>query len=125
MESAPNFIEKPTITIFTTLTTLQKLFRTLYYPRPILLSMPLLAIIETFHKFTITYPTTIITLHQDTVITAGRGTVITTPLRNTPYTPITLWSGPLAVKISACQIWHPTHPLASATTALIADQNKK
>jgi hypothetical protein len=120
LEDMTKIIEKPALTLLATLPQLQKLFRALYYPKVILLSMPLTPLLETLHKFTITYETTIITLHQNQIIIAKNGEVITTPLTSTAYTPLTLWSGALAAKIAAYQIWNPEKPLEAASTSLLA-----
>lgn len=120
LPNAQNFIERPNLTLLISMQQLQSLFKTVFYPKPILLSQPLLPIIETIHKFTTTYANLIlVTLHQNQIITARDGLVITTSLNQTPYSPISLWDGRLASAIAAFSIWNPAQPLEAATTAII------
>ena len=85
----------------------------------IMLSAPLLPILEAIHKFTLTYPATILTFHEGQLITARDGRVITTPLTDTGYSLISLWSGELAAKVAAFNLYNPTKPLESTTAALL------
>jgi hypothetical protein len=120
LPDAQNFIQRPNLTLLISLPQLQSLAKTLYYPRPILLSQPLLPVLETIHKFTTTYPQlTLATLHQGQIITARTGQVITTDLTLTAYTPVSIWAGPLAAKIATYMIWNPTQPLEAATGATL------
>lgn len=117
---ATTWIVKPNIAIFATLPQLQKLFRTAYYPKVITLSMPLNQLVETLHKFTLSYPSTILTHHQGQVILASQGDLVTTDLKNTPYTPITLWSGDLAIRIAQLALWNLSKDLiAIISTAIV------
>ncbi len=109
----------PRLFILATMPQLQKIFRTVYYPKMIMLSQPLLPTVETLHKFTLSYPATIITFHQDQIIVASHGTVITTPLNETFYSPLNLWSGQLATHIAALNFYNPEHPLEATTTAIL------
>lgn len=118
---AAAFIERPALTLLATLPQLQKLFRTIYYPRVITLSQPTNQLIETLHKFTITYDNiTIATTHNELYITAQGGQVITTPLDSTNYSPMSIWQGDLATTISIYQIRQPHSLLAAAATAILA-----
>ena len=98
---------------------LQKIFRAVYYPRMILLSQPLIPVLETLHKFTLTYPVTIVTFQEGNLIVAHRGQVTTTSLASTTYSPLTLWSGQLATKILALNLYNPNKPLEATTAALL------
>lgn len=98
---------------------LQKLFRAVYYPRMILLSQPLIPVLETLHKFTLTYPVTIVTFQSENIIVAHGGNITTTKLTNTSYSPLTLWSGQLATKILALNLYNPNKPLEATTAALL------
>ena len=117
-DSAEEFIEKGNITLVASMSQLQKLFRSLMYPKMILLSSPLMPIVETLHKFTLSYPVTILTFHQDKVIVANGGKVITTSIEKTEYSPIGLFVGNLASKITALQTWNPGKPLDSTQSSL-------
>lgn len=98
---------------------LQKLFRAVYYPRMILLSQPLLPTLETLHKFTLTYPVTIVTFQEGNIIVAHNGDITTTKLENTTYSPLTLWSGQLATKILALNLYNPNKPFEATTAAIL------
>jgi len=98
---------------------IQKVFRAVYYPKVLLLSMPLLSVIEALHKFTLSYPLTILTFHQDQIIVATNGKITTTPLKNTGYTPLGLWSGTLAANIATFNLWNPGQPLEATSAATL------
>lgn len=112
----------PHFFILATMPQLQKIFRATYYPKMILLSQPLIPTIETLHKFTLSYPTTILTFHQDQIIVASGGTIVTTPLSETSYSPLNLWSGQLAAHIAALNFYNPNHAL-EATAAAVLQKN--
>lgn len=103
----PSLIEKENLFLVSSLAQLQKIFRAVYYPKVLLLSMPLTQTIETLHKFTLSYPVTILTFHQEQIIVAYAGQVATIPIEKTAYTPISLWSGQLACKITLNNIYSP------------------
>lgn len=111
--SMEQLLANPRLTLFASSAQLQKVFRAVYYPKMIMLSAPLLPTLEALHKFTLTYPVTILTLHENQLITARNGRVITTPLADTGYSLISLWSGELAAKIAAFNLYNPTKPLVS------------
>lgn len=117
--SAAQILNRPNLFIFGSLAQIQKIFRAIYYPRMIMLSQPLVPIIETLHKFTLTYPVTLITFHQEQIIVANNGNISTTPLKDTSYSPIMLWSGQLAAKIAALNLFNPNQPFAASTAALL------
>ena len=118
MNEATNWIEKPNITIIASMIQLQKLFRILYYPKMILLSAPINQIVESLHKFTLSYPCLIVTFHAGQIIIAKNGQVITTPIEKTTYTPISLWNGILTANIAVLNLFNPNKPLESASAAL-------
>lgn len=98
---------------------LQKLFRAVYYPRMLLLSQPLLPTVETLHKFTLTYPCTIVTFQEGNIIVASNGNISTTKLVDTTYSPLTLWSGQLATKILALNLYNPGKDFEASTAAVL------
>lgn len=86
---------------------LQKLLRALYYPKVVTLSMPTNQLIETLHKFTISYPLMpIVTAHNGQIIVAQNGNVVTEALEDTDWTQITLWGGDLVVRMAVLKIWN-------------------
>lgn len=115
---ASNLLERPELIFVASMVQLQKLFRAAYYPKVLLLSMPLLPVIETLHKFTISYPATILTFHEGQIIVASGGRVITTPIERTNYSPISLWSGTLASNIAIMNLYNPNKPLEATVSAI-------
>lgn len=116
---ASNWLNRPNTIIIASMAQLQKLFRSIYYPRMILLSQPLVPTIETLHKFTITYPVTLLTFHQDNIIVASGGEVSTTHLVDTSYSPISLWSGQLAARVAALNLYNPKQNFTATTAAIL------
>ncbi len=119
---APTFgqiITKSQLYLVCSMSQLQKVFRTLYYPRMIMLSQPLVPTIETLHKFTLTYDATILTFHQENAIVASHGNVVTTKIADTGYSPISLWSGQLASKIVALNLFNPNKSLEATSAAIL------
>lgn len=112
-------LQRPQTFIVASMVQLQNIFRSVYYPRMILLSQPLLPVIETLHKFTLTYPVTLVTFHQGQIIVASTGNVITTAIIDTDYSPISLWSGQLASKILALNLYNPNQALTATTAAVL------
>ncbi|MDR3298187.1 MAG: hypothetical protein LBT19_02365 [Candidatus Nomurabacteria bacterium] len=113
------WIDRSNLTILATLPQLQKLFRTIYYPKVITLSMPMNQLVETLHKFTLSYQPTILTYYQNQIIVAKSGNIITTELSTTPYTPITVWNGDLATRIARLSIWNPASPVLEIIAAAL------
>ena len=98
---------------------LQKIFRAVYYPKVLMLSSPLAQVVETLHKFTLSYPATILTFHEGQLLVAHDGKIISTPLELTKYNPVSLWSGELAAQVLALNLWIPNKPLASTAAAVV------
>ena len=90
-----------------TMPQLQKLLRTLYYPKVITLSMPTNQLIEALHKFTLSYQMSVATYHNDLLIVAQNGEVVTQAISETEWTPISLWGGTLLVQAVVARIWNP------------------
>ena len=88
---------------------LQKLLRAMYYPKMLMPSQPLVQVAETLHKFTLSYPTAIITLHNNQILMAYAGNVAAVPLDKTNFSPLTFWSGELLVKISVFNLFNPNN----------------
>ncbi len=117
---AERWLNFPQITLVASLAQMQKIFRAVYYPKMIMLSQPLIPTLETLHKFTLTYPLTLLTFHQENIITAQNGKIITTPIVDTNYSPISLWAGQLAARILALELYNPGHHLEAATAAVLS-----
>ncbi len=96
--------------LFLTIPQLQKLLRTMYYPKVISLTMPTNQLIEALHKFTLSYSVSVTTYHNELLITAQNGEVVTQAINETDWTPISLWSGTLLVQAVVARIWNPETP---------------
>ena len=90
---------------------LQKLLRTMFYPKMITLSMPTNQLVETLHKFTLSFEMTIMTYHNEQIIMAQNGEIVTMSLRDTKYTPISLWEGETLINAAILQLWNPAQDM--------------
>lgn len=117
-QTPEKWLLNPQLFIFASMPQLQKLFRAVYYPKVLLLSMSLMQVTEALHKFTLSYPVTLITLHNGQLVVAHQGRVRAVPLEKTGYSPIMLWSGQLACKIAGLNLFNPEHPLEATTAAM-------
>ena len=104
--------------LFASIPQLQKLLHAAYYPRMITLSQSLMQIAETLHKFTLSYPTSIITFNNGQVLIANAGKVVAVPLEKTTYSALTFWSGELAAKIVAMNLYNPNNFISSSLASL-------
>lgn len=116
IKNGPEFIvSRPQTTLVISFAQLQKLFQMVYYPKVLTFSMQLMQLVEAVHKFTLTYPITLVVLHKDTLVVAHGGEVTTTPWEN----PMMIWRGILAAKVATYLIWTPSKPLEAVTAAIV------
>ncbi len=116
IKNNPNLIvERPDTLVVASFAQVQKLFQGVYYPKMLTFSMQLLQLVEALHKFTITYPCTILTLHNDIVIVASGGHVVTQEWDQ----PMAIWRGSVATKAAAYWLWNPTKLLNSSVASLL------
>lgn len=94
----------------------QKIFRSVYYPKMLTFSIQLAQFVDILHKFTITYPVTICTFHAEHLVIAHGGTVVTQAWDE----PMAIWRGVVGAKIASYLVWSPSSPLAAASTAVYA-----
>lgn len=92
---------------------LQKLFQNVYYPKILSFSMQLMQLADTLHKFTVTYPVTVVTFHQNQLVVAHDGEVVTQEFDE----PMAIWRGITAARASAYLLWNPTKPLEAITAS--------
>ncbi|MBR3319066.1 hypothetical protein IKG06_01005 [Candidatus Saccharibacteria bacterium] len=116
--TANDFINRGKITFVASMASLQKLLRSLYYPRPIMLSQPIFPVVETLHKFTISYPVSIMTFHEGKIICAYNGKVSTIDIDKTRYTPLSLWSGEVAARLAVFAMFNTNRLLESMLAAI-------
>ena len=100
------------------LSQLQKLLRAIYYPKMILMSQSLVQVAEILHKFTLSYPIKIVSLHDGQILVAKNGLVKAVPLEKSGYSPILLWSGELAAKIVAINLYNPNDFIGATICAI-------
>ena len=103
---------------FISMAQLQKLLRSVYYPKMLLLSQSLVQVAEVLHKFSLSYPAKIITFHSGQILVAENGLVKAVPLEKANYSPITLWSGELAAKIVGMNLYNPNRFLEATINAI-------
>lgn len=107
-------VERPETVIVASFAQVQKIFQGVYYPKILTFSMQLLQLVEALHKFTITYPCTIATLHKDTIIIASNGDVVTQEWHNA----MAIWRGSVATSAASYWLWNKSHPLQSITASI-------
>ena len=116
----PSLVERPSTTLVVSFAQLQKIFQAVYYPKILTFSMQLMQLVEAVHKFTITYPVTLVVLHHETLVVAHDGEVTTTKWDN----PLAIWRGETAARASVYWLWNPEKPLEAISASLLAQQPK-
>lgn len=115
MKNSPNrLVERPETLLVVSFAQLQKLFSSVYYPKILTFSMQLAGLVEAVHKFTTTYPVTILVLHKDFLVTAHDGNVTSTPWEN----PMAIWRGQTATRAATYWLWSQSAPLEAVTASL-------
>ena len=107
------------VMILASIAQLQKLLRSVYYPKMLLMSSSLIQIADVLHKFTLSYPVEIITLHNGQVIVAKNGIVKAVALEKTGYSPIMFWNGEVAGKIVGMNLYNPSKFIEATIDAII------
>ncbi len=107
------------IVILASLVQVQKLLRSVFYPKMLTLSQSLMQVVEILHKFTLSYPVKIVTLHNGQILVADGGVVKAVPIEKTEFSPMTLWSGELAAKIGALNLYNPGNFVGATLTAIL------
>lgn len=108
-------VDREQTTLVASFSQLQTFFKNLYYPKILTHSMNLANFVEAVHKFTITYPVAIVTLHQDNLVIAHEGRVVTQTWSN----PMAIWRGEVATKVATWWLWNQTKPLEAAASGII------
>lgn len=109
--------------IMASMVQLQKILKAVYYPRMLTLTAPLTNVAETLHKFTLSYPVSLITLHNGQILVAKNGNAATSDLAKTNFSPISFWSGELAAKIVAINLFNPNNFIDATISAIISVQH--
>ena len=114
LNAPESMVERDKTMLVVSFAQLQKIFTKVYYPKILTFSMQLQQLVDTLHKFTITYPVTIMTFHQDQLVIASSGQVVTMPWDN----PMAIWKGGVAAQAATYWLWNPNKPLEAATASL-------
>ena len=117
-EKIDRLLLKSNFYLFASIPQLQKILRAVYYPKILTLSMPLTQVVEVLHKFTLSYPTKIITLNNGQILIAENGKVIGVPLERSGYSMMMVWSGELAGKIMAFNLYNPNNFLDASVSGI-------
>jgi hypothetical protein len=110
---AERLVSRDKTTLVLSFAQVQKLFQGVYYPRILSFSMQLMQLADALHKFTITYPVTIASFHQNHLIVAHGGEVITQEFDQ----PMAIWRGLTATKAACYLLWAPLKPLEAVATS--------
>ena len=86
----------------------------------LLLSQSLIQVAETLHKFTLSYPTKIITLHSEQILIAEAGRVKTIQLVKTNHNALSFWQGETAAKIVAINLYNPNSFINATISAIFS-----
>ena len=116
VKNNPNLlVDRPETLIVASFAQVQKLFQGVYYPKMLTFNMQLLLLVESLHKFTVTYPATIVTLHNDNLIIAHGGEVITQAFTE----PMRIWRGEIATKMATYWLWNQETSLESVVASIV------
>ena len=108
-------VERPETLLVVSFAQLQKLFQSVYYPKILTFSMQLAQLVEALHKFTVTYPCTILVLHKEHLLIAHDGNVVTQPWENA----MAIWRGSVAAQAACYLLWDPKKPLEAVSASTI------
>jgi hypothetical protein len=71
-------------------------------------------LVETLHKFTLSYPLSIVTFHADTILIARGGDVVTQHWTD----PMRIWRGVTAARAACYLLWTPSAPLKALASSI-------
>ncbi len=114
--NATLLVERPDTLLVASFAQIQKIFQSVYYPKIITFSMHLGQLVDALHKFTITYPVAVMTLHRDTLIIAHNGLVITQDWDNA----MAIWRGQTAARAASYWAWNATKPIEAIAASIVA-----
>lgn len=103
---------------FASLMQLQKILRAVYYPKMLLMTQSLVQVAEVLHKFTLSYPAKIVTLHSGQVLIAENGKIFAVPFEKTGRTVLTFWNGELAGKLMMYNLYNPDQFIEASVAGL-------
>lgn len=115
---AERWLMNENLVLMASMPQLQKVLRAVYYPKMLLLSQSLVQVVEVLHKFTLSYPIALVTLHNEQILLAENGIVKAIPLEKSGYSPIMIWSGELAAKIVGMNLYNPNRFIDASCAAI-------
>ena len=115
---AERWLMNENLVLMASMPQLQKILRAVYYPKMLLLSQSLVQVVEVLHKFTLSYPVALVTLHNEQILLAENGIVKAIPLEKSGYSPIMIWSGELAAKIVGMNLYNPNQFIDASCAAI-------
>ena len=118
--ASPALFMNEKLTFLATIPQLQKIFHALYYPKVLMASQSLLQVADAIHKFTLSYPVQIITLHNSEIIIAKNGNIHLVPLDKTKFTPLSFWFGEAANCILIVNLFNPNNFEQATVAALMS-----
>ena len=77
--------------------------------------MQLTNLVEALHKFTVTYPISISVFHQNTILIANDGQVVSMPYDE----PMKIWQGKTATIAAVYWLWNPSKIIESTTASFL------
>lgn len=107
-------VDRPNTLFVISFAQAQKMLQLVYYPKMLTFSMQLAQVVDAMHKFTLTYPSTIMVLHKETMIIASGGEVVTQAWDS----PMAIWRGSVATRAACYWLWHREQPLESISTSI-------
>lgn len=117
-ECSEETLLNPNLVIFGSMVQMQKIFRAVYYPKVLLLTQPLLQVVDALHKFTLSYPVTVITFHMGQFLVAKDGEVVSVPLEKTGASVMEMWGGGLAARVAVLNLFNPGKILEASVAGL-------
>lgn len=111
---AERLVSRERTTLVVSFAQLQKIFQSVYYPRILSFSMQLMQLVDALHKFTITYPCAIVTFHQNQLVVAHGGNVVSQEFNE----PMSIWRGSTATRAACYLLWTPTKPLEALAASI-------
>jgi hypothetical protein len=113
--STSTLVDRPDTLLITSFAQLQKIFQLVYYPKILTFSMQLTNLVEALHKFTVTYPISISVFHQNTILIANDGQVVSMPYDE----PMKIWQGKTATIAAVYWLWNPSKIIESTTASFL------
>ncbi|NLA42608.1 hypothetical protein GX865_00390 [Candidatus Saccharibacteria bacterium] len=114
--SHPELLERGRTLFVASFAQTQKLFRSVYYPKVLTFNMQLAQFVDAIHKFTVTYPVAIATLHKDNLVISFGGEVVSMEWGN----PLAIWRGITATQMASYLLWNEAKPLEAIATSVFS-----